>query len=240
MSTHTLSVVVPALNEEARIGALIETLRLMPRVSEIIVCDGGSHDRTVAIAREMGAVVVQMARKQERNRGAQMNLGAQASRGSVLWFLHADVRPHRNGAKAILQATKNERVCGGNFRLRFDDAGKSDSIRRAARLFEAIARVQRRLGIYYGDSGIWVRRDDFAALGGYQSWPLFEDYDFVRRLEHRAKSLKRRTLCLGLPLVVSSRRFRAGANRLLLRWATFQVLFWLGVSPHRLARLYHS
>lgn len=239
MSTHLLSVVVPALNEEACIGALIETLRLMPDVSEIVVCDGGSRDRTVPIARELGAVVVQMARENERNRGAQMNGGAHASTGTVLWFLHADARPHRNAARAILKAAENHRVCGGNFRLRFDDEGRSDSMRRAARLFEAIARVQRRLGVYYGDSGIWVRRDDFEALGGYRSWPLFEDFDFARRLEARARRLKKRTLCLNLPVVVSARRFETGASRLLMRWATFQVLFSLGVSPHRLARLYH-
>lgn len=238
MSTRdTISVVVPALNEEARIGALIALLRAMPDVREIIICDGGSCDQTVQVARECGAIVIEATQQQKGNRGAQMNAGAQIASGSVLWFLHADARPHPKAGHSIARSLNNHRVRGGNFRLRFDDA-EHPAMRRAARLFEKVARAQRRFGVYYGDSGIWVRRDDFEALGGFQVWPLFEDYDFARRLEHRARCVKGRTVCSPLPIVVSSRRFQKGAGRLLMRWATLQVLFWLGVSPYRLARFY--
>jgi hypothetical protein len=84
-----------------------------------------------------------------------------------------------------------------------------------------------------------VRRDVFRQLGGYPQWPLFEDYDFVRRLERFARRNKNRTVCLPLPLLASARRFKRGAGRVLLTWAGFQVLFLLGVSPHYLARIYH-
>ena len=51
--------------------------------------------------------------------------------------------------------------------------------------------AQRRLGVYYGDSAIWVRRGTFDALGGYRDLAIMDDYDFVRRLERRG-----RTACL--------------------------------------------
>jgi rSAM/selenodomain-associated transferase 2 len=224
-----LSVVIPSLNEEQSLGTLLPLLNRMPDVDEIVLCDGGSDDATVHVARECGAVVVQA----QRNRGAQLNAGAHVASGDVLWFLHADTRPHPQSVQSIKRALKNKRVLGGNFRLRFDDR------RFVARLFEAIARGQRRFGVYYGDSGIWVRRDVFEQLGGYPVWPLFEDYDFVRRLERYAVRNRNRTTCLPLPLVASARRFKRGAGRVLLTWASFQILFTLGVSPHRLARVYH-
>jgi rSAM/selenodomain-associated transferase 2 len=236
-----LSVIVPTLNEENHIAPLLRLLRAMPQVHEIIVCDGGSDDATVRVAEQGGARVVNSA----RNRGAQLNAGAGAARGDTFWFLHADARPHPNSARLMQRVLGDRRVWGGNFRLRFDRAPEPNvnaaapNLRRAARLFESIARWQRPLGIYYGDSGVWVRRAVYETLGGFQAWPLFEDFDFARRLERRARRHKARTVCLPLPLRVSSRRFRHGAGRVLWQWACLQTLFSLGVSPHRLARLYH-
>jgi rSAM/selenodomain-associated transferase 2 len=224
-----LSVVIPALNEERALSVLLPELNAMPDVHEIVVCDGGSDDATVQVARDCGAKVV----RAKRNRGAQLNTGASAATGDVLWFLHADVRPHSNSARRLQRLLRNSRVLGGNFRLRFDDR------RGIARVFEAIARGQRSCGVYYGDSGIWVRREVFEQLGGFPTWPLFEDYDLVRRLERLARRNKKRTACVPLPLWASARRFERGAGRVLLTWATFQVLFSLGVSPYRLASIYH-
>lgn len=236
-----LSVIVPTLNEENQLAPLLRLLRPMPQVREVVVCDGGSDDATKQVAKQGGAHVVTSA----RNRGAQLNAGAQAARGDTFWFLHADARPHPDSARLMERALCDHRVWGGNFRLCFDDVPKPNvdaagpDVRRAARLFESIARVQRPFGVYYGDSGVWVRRAVYETLGGFQSWPLFEDFDFVRRLERRARRHKARTVCLPLPLQVSSRRFRHGAGRVLWQWTCLQTLFSLGVSPHRLARLYH-
>jgi rSAM/selenodomain-associated transferase 2 len=224
-----LSVVIPALNEEANLAALIPHLRAMAGVEEIVVCDGGSCDGTMRKAQELGAVVV----RAPRNRGAQLNAGARAGRGEALWFLHADAWPHPESAQYIARSLRRKQVCGGNFRLRFDDESS------AARMCETIARCQRRLGIYYGDSGVFVRREAFRVLQGYREWPLFEDYDFVRRLERYARRKRQRTVCATLPLGVSARRLQRGVARTVLLWLTLQVLYSLRVSPYRLARWYH-
>lgn len=241
LSILRLSIIIPAWNEAANIAPLLRHLQMMNGVDEIIVSDGGSVDDTVRLAQENGATVVKADVKADknsttfsRNRGAQLNAGARIATGAVLWFLHADVRPHPDSVLRIKRALEQPLIVGGNFRLHFKANGF------AARLFEKIARAQRRWGIYYGDSGIFLRREVFEALGGYREWPLFEDYDLARRLERYAPKYGCRTVYFDLPIIVSPRRFRNKPLRTLLLWLTLQALFSLGVSPHRLARLYHG
>lgn len=58
MTHASLSVLVPARDEEARIGVLVERLRVALPDAEVIVGDDGSRDRTAALARAAGATVV--------------------------------------------------------------------------------------------------------------------------------------------------------------------------------------
>lgn len=259
-SVKKVSVIVPALNEAELIARLLARLRVMPQVCEIIVCDGGSRDETRDIARICGALVIEC----KANRGAQMNAGAQIARGEILWFLHADAWPPRSGAQRIVAAcsqlkpqhrvldvhrrsvrrfdVRHKTVVGGNFRLRFDSS-RHNSVRVAARVFAALARVLRKFGVYYGDSGIWVRREVFEKLGGCQNWPLFEDYEMARRLEKFARQNGCKTFCIASPIIVSSRRFGTStrsATNLLIRWAKLQLLFWCGVAPEKLAKMYRK
>jgi hypothetical protein len=73
-------------------------------------------------------------------------------------------------------------VVGGNFRLLFE--GK-DGFSRWLTGFYALIR---RLGFYYGDSGIFVRRAALDAIGGVRPIALMEDYDLVRRLRRAGPS----------------------------------------------------
>lgn len=228
----TISLIVPTRNEEGVIARLLERARLMSDSStvvlEIVVCDGGSTDRTREQALSGGAQVIETA----PCRGAQLNAGAHCAVGDILWFVHADALPHARSISWIANAMQKRRVPGGSFRLQFD------SPHRVARWFEMIARFQKRWGIYYGDSSIFVRRAVFEELGGFQEWPLFEDYDFARRLERYARQHGQRTVRAPLPIVVSARRFAKRPAKTLLRWLVLQILFSAGVPPRRLAELY--
>ncbi len=94
--------------------------------------------------------------------------------------------------------------------------------------------MRRAWGIYYGDSGVFVRREVFARLGGFKTIPVMEDYEFIRRLEKAG-----RTAYLAPVLVVSDRRWRVqGVVRTLLSWVWVQALYCLGVPGARLARFY--
>lgn len=222
-----VSVVIPTLDEADRIGAVVAALMREPELAEIIVADGGSDDGTPALARSLGTRVIHC----ERGRGAQLMAGAAATRGEILLFLHADSVFPAGGLRALLAALdRDRRVPGGNFGVVFD--GESRFARWLTRFYASL----RRFALYYGDSGIFVRREVYAAIGGFRPMPLMEDYDFVRRLERAGPT----TRIDQPPLVTSSRKF-AGRHpaAIFWGWTVVHILYWLGVAPERLARLYY-
>jgi rSAM/selenodomain-associated transferase 2 len=223
-TTVSISVVIPALDEAALIGATLDDLALIsPRV-ECIVVDGGSRDDTVAIARERGVHVVHAS----PGRGTQMAVGAREATGDVLWFLHADTRPPTGAVASITRALADERAVGGNFNLIFD----GDS--RAARFLTWLYPRLRWLGLCYGDSAFFVRRDVYDAVGGFRPLPIFEDLDLLRRLKRAGRFVRADDT-----VVTSSRRFASRSFALTFaRWASLQALYWLGVSPNRLGTFY--
>lgn len=196
----------------------------LPGQTEVIVVDGGSSDGTVEIARERGVRVI----TSEPGRGPQMHKGALAALGDVLWFLHADTVPPVEAPEQIVEALKKRGVIAGNFAVTFD------SNRPAARFLTWLYPHLRKVGLVYGDSGIFVRRDDYVRAGGFRPLPLFEDLDLVRRLRSRGRIIH-------LPLVIetSARRFEGRSFPLIFaRWSVLQLLYWLGVNPRTLNRYY--
>ncbi len=218
-----ISVIIPTLNEATALPATLSAVARMEGLAEVIVADGGSEDATRSLAEPLARVVVAA-----RGRGQQQAAGAAVATGEVLWFLHADCCPAPEASAAIRQALLDSRVAGGNFTLEF--SGPS----RAARTMTRVYPWLRCLGLCYGDSGIFVRRDLYEAVGGFRPMALFEDIDLVRRL--RRKGRFRRLPCR---LRASARRFEHGNfARVFAQWTGLQILYWLGVSPSWLARQY--
>lgn len=87
-----ISVIIPAFNEEATVGACVAAVRGHPQVDEIIVVDDGSADRSAEVAERAGATVIRLA----ANVGKAMALdaGVRAARNETLLFLDADVSGH--------------------------------------------------------------------------------------------------------------------------------------------------
>jgi rSAM/selenodomain-associated transferase 2 len=219
-----ISIIIPTLDEEAALGTTLDALSRLRGAVEVIVVDGGSRDGTVALARARGVAVLASA----RGRGVQMHAGARAARGVVLWFLHADTLAPADAVEHITRALRTPGVVGGHFRLRLDGTSWPD------RFMTALQPLFAWLGLVYGDSAIFVRRQEYERVGGFKPFPLFEDLDFVRRLQRRGRMVR-----LAADVVTSSRRFE-GRNFPLTfaRWVGLQLLYWLGVSPHALIGLY--
>ena len=219
-----ISIIIPVLNEAQSIGETLEAAARVKGVVEVIVVDGGSADGTAEAARGRGARVVSAA----RGRGAQMHAGALAARGEVLWFLHADTLAPVDAGECIGRALADPRAVGGNFSIRFDGAGG------AARFLTWLYPRLRLLGLAYGDSGFFVRRAAYERAGGFKPFPIFEDLDLLRALRRQGRFVQAEAC-----VVTSSRRFEGRSFALTFaRWSLLQSLYWLGVSPHTLARLY--
>ncbi len=217
-----LSVVIPTLNEAA---AIVRAVRgaFAAGADEVVVADGGSHDRTVELARSAGATVV----TGSRGRGPQQNAGAAATHGEVLCFLHADVRLPVCAGEEIRRALEDIRVVGGNFRVVFGTSAHG-------RILAAFYHVIRQLGLYYGDSTIFCRREAFEAVGGFPPHPIMEDVALARRLTRRG-----RMAYVPGPVRASPRRWEhGGIAQAWASWIVIQSLYFAHVPPARLARLY--
>ena len=179
-----ISVIIPTLNEGTNLPRILADLQPEETAHEIIVVDGGSQDDTVCKTREYNVGVVGAA----PGRGVQLRRGAEAATGDILLFLHADCRFPRGGLSRIKETlSASPRVVGGNFRLVFDG---NDGFSRWLTGFYAWFRGR---GLYYGDSGAFVHRQVYDAIGGVRQIALMEDFDFTRRSNGLARPVASNT-----------------------------------------------
>jgi len=216
-----LSVVVPALNEAAGIGAALAALApLRARGHEVIVVDGGSDDGTPALATSACDRLLVA----PRGRALQMNAGARAATGSALVFLHADTRLPERADEMILRALQAS--LWGRFDVRIEGAHP---------LLGAVAGAMnlrsRLTGIATGDQAIFVRREAFA---GFEEIPLMEDVAFSRAMRRRGAPA-----CLRARVLTSGRRWeKHGVLRTILLMWRLRLLYFLGAQAEDLARRY--
>jgi rSAM/selenodomain-associated transferase 2 len=218
-----LSVVVPTLDEQPRIRGLV--LRLLSEADEVVVSDGGSTDGTTAAARAAGARVVEG----PPGRGPQLDRGASAAAGDVLWFLHADAEVPGGLGRSIRRAAEGS--AWGCCETHIDSADP-----RLRWTGWVMTRRARLTGAMTGDMGIWARRSLFEGVGGFGSLPALEDLDFSDRARRAAP-----WALVGPALGTSARRWTGeGVTRTMARMLALRVAYRFGVAPDRLARWYRS
>lgn len=224
MSRFSISVIIPTLNEEENIEALLKYLHQLDSTLELIVADAGSLDRTIEKAQSLSKIV-----HSTRGRGIQMNAGASAATGDILWFIHADCRPHLQSILAMQQVLTDDSIVGGAFEYRLNHPGFK------FRLAETLSNYKNRLlKLLFGDMGIFVRGEIFEKIGGYKKIPLMEDMDFCNRLKRLGK-----IVILPYKMDTSARRWMEEGYILnSIRSWTFQIAWALGASPYKLARWY--
>ena len=222
MTPSDVSVVIPALNEEAAIANSVRSAR-QAGAEEVIIADGGSDDRTYEAARSAGASKFV---RSFPGRGTQLNAGAALAEGEVLLFLHAD---NCLGKDCLQQICDERETAWGAFRQRID------SPRRIYRWIERgnAWRVRYRR-MPFGDQAIFVRRDWFVREGGFAEVPLMEDVEFSKRMRKRSAPH-----LLDGPVTIDARRWEAnGAIGQTLRNWSIQVSYALGTSPETLRKRY--
>jgi dolichol-phosphate mannosyltransferase len=123
---RVVSVVIPARDEAARLGACLEGLRGDRDVGEVIVVDDGSRDATAAIAEDAGARVLTAPALPAGWVGKPWALeqGLRAARGEIVVFLDADTIPRPGLIGALAAALKDVDLVTAGARFRCDTAGE--------------------------------------------------------------------------------------------------------------------
>ncbi|RMH09024.1 MAG: glycosyltransferase [Nitrospirae bacterium] len=226
-----IALLIPTLNEERLLARTLAYTCTLP-FDELIVVDGGSHDRTVPIAESLVAcspiprVAIVSA---PRGRARQMNAGAAQAQSEILVFLHADTWLPPNAREAIERALEDPNCVGGRFDVQFEsDKGWAWIISRLMNL------RSRWSGIATGDQALFVRRRVFEEMGGFAEIPIMEDIDFSARLKRRGRLAPLRE-----KVTTSFRRWeQQGPVYTILHMWTLRLLYWMGISPNILRHFY--
>ena len=215
----SLSVIIPALNEERFIG---ETLRRLDQAVQnlqsghncpvqILVVDNDSKDQTTAVARGFGATVIP---ESIRNIARARNTGARVAEGEVLFFLDADTLVPPSILSRISSVMSDPLCVGGAV-----DVDHRPS-RAVVRLYLRFWRLLGRLTGMAQGSAQFCRREAFSIVGGYdETIYMGEDVEFYWRLGRTARRTGRKVCYVAdVQVVPSPRRFD--------HWPLWKILLW--------------
>lgn len=178
--TPFISLVIPAHNEEKYLpGTLAAIQEQTFQDFEVIVAGNGCTDRTLAIAREFGAQVLELP---ERGLSRARNLGARMARGKLLIFVDADTHLSPSALEKAV-GEFGTRDAAGTFR------GVPDEPKAGFRLLYFWKNLVHRVRLHEGSSGVilcW--REHFQQIGGFdEALHVRENSELIRRLRLRGK-----------------------------------------------------
>ncbi len=227
-----LSVVIPTLNAEEGLARCLTSL--VPAVveglvREVIVVDGGSGDRTLAIADQAGARIIGT----QPGRGHQLQAGAREARSQWLLFLHSDTVLQAGWHEDVWKFTDKvdsgrRRESAAAFQFALDDDGFAPRI-----LESAVALRVGAGGLPYGDQGLLISRKLYDEIGGFRSIVLMEDVEIAKRLGRR-----RLTMLRSVALTSAARYREVGYVRRIARNRVCMLMYLCGLPLNVIARYY--
>lgn len=220
-----LSIIIPTLNEEAKLPQLLDVL--VPHTytyDEIIVVDAESSDKTISIAKKYGVKTII---SEKACRAYQMNIGAKDAQGEVFYFVHADVTPpktFREDAETLMK----KGVDAACYRFEFDKNAIMLKFNSWWTRFDFMF-------CRGGDQTLFVQKNAFNTLNGFdENYTIMEDFDFIKRFRKRFhfKIIQK-------PVVVSARKYEKNSYlkvNLVNLWSYWS--FMLGRDPEKIKALY--
>jgi rSAM/selenodomain-associated transferase 2 len=225
-----ISIVIPAYNEAACIGKLVTYIKNQypsdDFIKEIIVADGQSTDNTCVEAKKAGAITII---SQKKGRAAQMNAGAKAATGDILYFLHADSYPPPSFADDILNAER-QGYKSGCYQLRFDHRHWFLDLNCWFTRFD-INEVR------FGDQSLFVEKVIFTEIDGFrEDMIVMEDQEIIYRIKSRC-----RFKILNGTVTTSARKYlKNGIYRTQGIFFIIWTMYKLGYSQEAMVRAYRK
>jgi rSAM/selenodomain-associated transferase 2 len=178
-----ITIVIPTLNEAAHIATLLHRIAAAQHhashicTTQTIVVDAQSTDATPQIAQQMGATLIHAP---QQGRAAQLNLGAHAATGNILYFVHADTLPPLSFITDILAQLQLGHQAGC-YRFRFDSDKWLLKINNFFTRFDFdFCRG--------GDQTLFITTQLFKKIGGFDEYYcIMEEYDLMRRTAPHTK-----------------------------------------------------
>jgi rSAM/selenodomain-associated transferase 2 len=223
-----ISIIIPVLNEAETIEELLFHLvdcADLKNINEIIVVDGGSVDGTPEIIQNLDLKIKLLT--SEKGRAKQMNRGANAATGNILYFLHADSFPPLNYDQHIIGEVKKGNNAGC-FRLQFDS--NHWWLRLASWLTQFSWRACRG-----GDQSQFITKALFEDIGGFdETYTIYEDNILINEL------YKRKEFVVIKETIRTSARLyeKNGVWKLQYHFWTIYVKKWFGASANDLYNYY--
>jgi rSAM/selenodomain-associated transferase 2 len=217
------SIIIPTLNEEKYLPAILGHLINFDEDIEIIIADGGSTDSTLNIAKRFDVKVC----KSEKGKGIQLNNGAGCANGKVLIFLHADTFLPTNAFSLINEYFVVRKINIATFKMKFDKESYFMNIYSWFTKFDSIFTT-------FGDQTIVIRREFFSELNGFPDLTIFEDVELCRKARKKTKIYK-----LPAFVITSARRFeKRGILKTQLLNALYTLQYLVGIDPNNIYKKY--
>ncbi|HEY5372003.1 MAG TPA: TIGR04283 family arsenosugar biosynthesis glycosyltransferase [Hanamia sp.] len=222
-----ISIIIPTYNEEENIAETIAEIKKRDNgklISEIIISDGHSTDKTDSIASNAGATVVI---SEKKGRAAQMNYGASIAKEEILYFLHADSIPPDNFTAHILNSLENNYV-SGCFRLAFDYQHWFLKANCWFTRFDVNT-------VRFGDQSLFVTKEVLKKCGGFdEKLLMMEDQEIIHRIKKYGKFN-----VMNDTVTTSARKYLDnGIYRMQFIFFRIWLLYYLGYSQRHLLKLH--
>jgi len=225
MSNISICAVIPTLNEEKHVAQCVAELKNQ-RISQIIIADGGSDDRTIEMARELDVEVV----SSQRGRGHQLQTAISHTNCDLIWMIHADCIPPTMAVQAIGQSVAAGTRWGA---FTIEHAAPAAASKLTTWCLRMANKRSRTTKFPYGDQAIFVQCELLMEIGGVPEQELMEDLELSIRLNKIVPPLIIENI-----ISVNPRRFIRRPIKTFIAWMLFPSFYRLGVSPQRLMRWY--
>ena len=224
-----ISIITPILNEQTYIKPYINHLNTLTGDFEIILIDGGSTDTTqeqIHKNKHLSPKKITLLTTHQ-GRGHQMNTGAAHAQGDILLFLHIDCTIDHNTIPTIENEIQEHNAIGGGMTQQFTPTDHFLTL--ASNFGNLRSKITH---IFFGDCGIFIRKDIFEKIGGYDDLVYLEDVELCKKAKKQGKLTQ-----IPSKISTSPRRYQQiGKIKITLIFTLTYLLNSIGLQPYYLKK----